>query len=405
MPQLPGMQNYFPAVGLLLGLPVARLAGMSSVVLPERTLLCCGRESFPALLAAIDAARESVCLETYIYGADAVGERFLQAFLRARERGVSVRVMIDALGSISLFASFWKPLIAAGGEVRVFNPLSLNRFGIRDHRKLLVCDRSVAFVGGFNIAAEYDGDGVTSGWYDLGMKVGGTLPAQLADTFEAMFARADFLHRRFVQLRKVDAPGAIGEPREQLLLSSPGRAQSAVKQSLLEDLSQATRVQIMVAYFLPTWKIRKALGSVIRRGGKVELILAGKSDVLISKLAGQSLYRRFLKTGVVIHEYQPQILHAKLIIIDETVYVGSANLDQRSLNINYELMIRMNDKGVTEQARRLFANSLPHCRQITLEQWRASRTLWRRFRQRWSYWLLARIDPYIARRQWSALPD
>ncbi len=390
---------------LQVGFRADKLRRMSSDAALDGRLLCCGRASFPALLAAIDAAKESVRLETYIYSADEVGERFLQAFLRARERGVQVRVLIDALGSIALFASFWKPLLAAGGEVRFFNPLALRRFGIRDHRKLLVCDDSVAFVGGFNIAAEYDGDGVTKGWFDLRMRVGGRMPQQLAAAFDEMFARADFRHRWFTPLRKADAMRAVRYAHEQLLLSGPGRGRNPMKLALLDDLARAKKVQIMVAYFLPTWKIRKALGSVVRRGGEVQLILAGKTDVLISKLAGQSLYRRFLRSGVKIYEYQPQILHAKLFLVDDVVYVGSANLDQRSLNIIYELMIRQEDEKLAAEAREVFAGSLKHCREITREHWRASRTIWRRLRQRWSYWLLVRIDPYVARRQWQGLPD
>ena len=378
---------------------------MSSAVVSERKLLCCGRESFPALLAAIDAARETVRLETYIYSADSVGERFMHAFLRARARGVQVRVLIDALGSISLFSSFWKPLLAAGGEVRIFNPLALNRFGIRDHRKILVCDRKVAFVGGFNIAAEYDGDGVTEGWYDLGMKVGPEMAGQLEATFDDMFSRADFQHRRFMQLWASDDSRAIQFSNQELLLGGPGRGPSPLKQALLDDLARAQRVRIMVAYFLPTWTMRRELGNVVRRGGTVELILAGKSDVLLSRLAGQSLYRRFLKSGVKIFEYQPQILHAKLMIIDDATYVGSANLDQRSLNINYELMIRTEDESLAKEASQLFTGAQEHCREITQDGWRAGRTIWRRIRQRWAYWFLARLDPYIAGRQWRALPD
>jgi cardiolipin synthase len=102
------------------------------------------------MLAAIDAAQESVCLEIYIYAPDSLGERFREALVRARQRGARVRVLVDALGSISLPAAFWKPLSAAGGEVRQFNPLALERLGMRNHRKLLVCDEKVAFVGGFN---------------------------------------------------------------------------------------------------------------------------------------------------------------------------------------------------------------------------------------------------------------
>jgi len=367
--------------------------------------LSSGRELFPAMLAAIEAARESVCLETYIYGADYLGERFLEALVSAQERGARVRVLVDALGSISLPSTFWGPLRGAGGEVREFNPLALDRLGIRDHRKLLVCDGQVAFVGGFNVAADYDGDGVTRGWYDLGLKLGGPLAAQLAATFEEMFLRADFRHKRFLRLRRTTARKTVQTPGEHLLLSGPGRGLSPIKQALRADLARATHVQIMVPYFLPTWRIRRHLLGVVRRGGRVQLLLPGKSDVLISHLAGQSLYRRALKAGVQIYEYQPQVLHAKLIIADNAVYVGSANLDQRSLNINYELMIRFEHREITEQARAIFARSLAHSRQITREEWRRSRTLWRRLNQRWAYWLLVRIDPYLARRQWQALPD
>jgi len=220
-----------------------------------------------------------------------------------------------------------------------------------------------------------------------------------------MFERADFQHKRFMVLRKFDAKKTIYSPNEQLLLSGPGRGHSPIKRSLGRDLAQARNVQIIMAYFLPTWRIRHQLGRVARSGGQVQLILAGKSDVLLSRLAGQSLYRRFLMDGISIHEYQPQILHAKLIIIDDVVYVGSANLDQRSLNINYELMIRFESKTIAAQARALFEERLRHCQQITQDQWRGSRTLWRRIKQRWAYLVLVRIDPYIARRQWRGLPD
>ncbi len=192
---------------------------------------------------------------------------------------------------------------------------------------------------------------------------------------------------------------------EQLLLSGPGRGSSPIKRALRRDLAGARNVQIIIAYFLPTWRIRRALTRVVWRGGRVQLVLAGKSDVLVSQLAGQSLYRRFLKAGVEIFEYQPQILHTKLIIIDDVIYLGSANLDQRSLNINYELMIRFESRQMAEQARAVFANTLQHCQPITFEQWRKSRSLWRRLKQRWAYFLLVRIDPYIAKRQWKGLPD
>ena len=142
-----------------------------------------------------------------------------------------------------------------------------------------------------------------------------------------------------------------------------------------------------------------------RRGGRVQLILAGKSDVPLAMLAARSLYRRFLARNVEIYEYQPQILHAKLIIVDGAVYTGSSNLDTRSLRINYELMIRFDDVAMAASARGIFEDVLKNCHRITMEDWRRSHTFWQRLKQQWAYFLLNRIDPYVARRQWRDLPD
>ena len=366
---------------------------------------CAGSAIFPGMLAAIDSAQVSVCLEMYIFTSGALGESFREAMVRARKRGARVRVLIDAVGSLGLPWSFWNPLRDAGGEVRLFNPISLNRLGIRNHRKLLVCDEQVAFIGGFNIAPQYEGDGITRGWCDIGLRVRGAIAVELAASFEEMFARADFKHKRFSLLRKSSAKKVVSARNELLLLSGPGRGHSPIKRWLRRDLALGKSVQIMVAYFLPTWRLRRDLARVTRSGGALTLILAGKSDVLVSHLAGRSLYRRFLRARAAIHEYQPQVLHAKLFIIDDIVYVGSANLDQRSLNINYELMVRFQSKALAEQARQLFADALKQCRQISMDEWRKSRTLWMRLKQRWAYFLLVRIDPYIALKQWSRLPD
>lgn len=357
------------------------------------------------MLAAIDGAERSVCLETYIYSPDSLGEKFRESLVRARERGARVQVLYDALGSMSLPTSFWDPLRKAGGEVRQFNPLMLNRFGIRDHRKMLICDERVAFIGGFNIAMEYDGDGITSGWRDLGLKIEGSLAGELRKAFEEMFERADFVHAGLKRLRNYKAKKTLAAPHEQVLLSGPGRGRSPIKHALRRDLARAQNVQIIVAYFLPTWRIRRSILRVAQRGGRVQMILAGKSDVMLSQLAGQSLYRRFLRAGVQIHEYTPQILHAKLIIIDDVVYVGSSNLDQRSLNINYELMVRFENEEMAAEARQVFTSMLNHCREITFDEWVKSRGLWRRIKQRWAYLLLVRFDPLVARWRWRAVPD
>jgi cardiolipin synthase len=357
------------------------------------------------MLEAIGEARNSVSLEVYTFSADATGERFRQALVEGRRRGVRVRVLVDAVGSIGLAASFWDPLSQAGGEVRQFNPLALRRFAIRDHRKVLVCDGRVAFVGGYNVGQEYEGDGVGKGWKDVCIRIGGPVAGQLEESFERMFGRADFLHKRFMRFRKFDARISLGFVRDRILLSGPGRGASPYGRALREDLAAAKEVSIVAAYFLPPVRLLRDLMAVARRGGRVRLVLPGKSDVALSRWAARSLYRRLLKSGVEVHEYEPQILHAKLVIVDEIAYVGSANLDPRSLHINYELMLRLESPEIAAGAREVFAGCLAHSRRITREEWRASRTIWRRVKHRWAYFILARVDPWFAQWQWRGLED
>jgi len=367
--------------------------------------LTTGDRAFAAAGDAIRAARHSIRLEAYTYAESQLGLRVLSALLEARQRGVAVRVLIDAVGSIELPDSFWEPLRAAGGEVRWFNPLSLERFAIRDHRKLLVCDGSVAFIGGFNVAPEYEGDGVTRGWCDLGLRVEGELAVELAASFDQMFARADFRHKRIFRLRRFATKRTVPAYDWQLLLSGPGRGRNPIQRALCDDLALAENVQIIAAYFLPPLRIRRLLTRAARRGARVRLILAGKTDVPLSQLAARSLYRRLLRAGVEIYEYEPQILHAKLFVVDGAVYVGSANLDPRSLRINYDLMVRFVNGEFAEQARAIFADTLERCRRIELKAWRASRTWWGRLKQRWAYFLLARVDPYVASWQYRKLRE
>lgn len=371
---------------------------------PFHQWLSTGDEVFPAMLAAIDSAARSIRFETYIYSDDELGRRFRETLVNARRRGVQVSVLVDALGSFMLPADFWKPLVAEGGEARWFNPLVLKRFNFRDHRKMLVCDAEVAFVGGFNISKEYQGDGVKTGWRDLGLKVTGPLAAQLAASFDELFAHADFRHRRFMRLRQARAEGNINTDEGELLLSGPGRGRNPFLGALRKSLARARTVQIMAAYFLPTLRLRRDLMRVVRRGGRVQVILPGKSDVLLSQLAGRSLYRRLLRAGVEIYEYQPQILHAKLIIIDDTVYAGSSNLDQRSLVINYELMLRFQNEQMAAGARGCFQECLAYSRRIEFAAWCKSRTWWRRLKQRWAYFVLVHVDPFVARWQYKRIP-
>jgi cardiolipin synthase len=297
---------------------------------------------------------------------------------------------------MSLPDGYWETLRAAGAQVRRFNPNGLKRFGIRDHRKVLVCDDALAFIGGANIAAEYHGDGVASGWRDLGLKIRGPLAGELAAASDEMFAGANARHKPFSRLRKSAGQKTVPFAGGKILLTGPGR-NNPIKLALSHDLKQAGQVAIICAYFLPPSRILRQMARLARRGVKVQLILPGKSDVFLSRLAAQSFYRRLLRAGVEIYEYQPQILHAKMFLIDDIVYVGSSNLDSRSLNINYELMLRVSQARLAAEGREIFSSIKAHSRQVGREHWRRSRTFVDRIKARLARWVLAHLDPYIAK--------
>jgi len=360
------------------------------------------------MLHAIAAAKKSIRLETYIYADGRLGKQFLVALVAAARRGVHVQVMVDAVGSWLLPGDFFKPLTDAGGEARRFNPLNFWRFGVRDHRKLLVCDDRIAFVGGFNIADEYDGDGVTCGWCDAGAKIeNAVLVGKLALSFDQLFVTADFHRRPLLRLRafKGRRRGNRKRTGEDVLLAHPGAGKSLFQVALHNDLHSAKDVTIVSAYFLPPRQLRRDLRWAAKRGARVRLILAGKSDVPVAQSAARMYYRRLLRAGVEIYEYEPQILHAKLMITGNAVYIGSANLDVRSLHLNYEVMVRLQDKAVMDGAQSYVERILKHCRKMDPAQWQRAQTLWERWKSYWAHLLLRHVDPFVALRQFHSLKD
>lgn len=355
------------------------------------------------MLRSIGAAQKSIQFEVYCYSNGKLGRQFLDALVAAAQRGVKVQVLVDAVGSWTLPGDFFHPLTMAGGQARRFNPLHYSRFGVRNHRKLLICDRFTIFIGGFNLSDEYDGDGVSMGWCDLGARMNDTdLARDLGRSFSTLFHFADFRHKQLRRLRLFKRKRTIGTVGN-VLVTHPGRGASPFQVALYRDLETARDVRIISAYFLPTRRLRRKLVRVVRRGGRVQLILAGKSDVRISQLAARSLYHRLLKAGVEIYEYQPQILHAKMIQCDATTYLGSSNLDVRSLSLNYELMLRLHDQTVAQEAREIFASRLKHCKKVDHHTWRGIRFFWQRWRFHWAHFLLSRIDPFVALWQFKKL--
>jgi len=359
-----------------------------------------GDATFAAMLELVAAARVSIALESYIVRPGEPAASLVRELLAARARGVRVRVLYDAFGCEGLPDDVFGPLAAAGAEVRAFSPARRLRLAFRNHRKLLVCDERRAIVGGHNIGPEYTGDGITHGWRDLALLIEGPIGAELALTFDAMFALAPMNPGAIREFRAgVRARGrreSAGPVR--LLTTGPGWPAGELSRALRFDLHSARQVRCMAGYFLPPTRMRRALQRCAARGGAVQLLLAGRSDVPIARYAAEHLYGGLLAGGAQIYEYQPQILHAKFIVMDDTVYIGSCNLDRRSLNINYELLLRLEWPQLAALGRDLFGQSLIHSRPVVATSWQSGRHWWERLRSQAAYWLLSRVDPLLARR-------
>jgi cardiolipin synthase len=390
---------------------------------PERVLgehrarwLATVDEAYGEMQRLIAGSQRQVRVETYLMREDGPAGWLRDALLAARARNVDVWLLIDAFGSEQVREPFLQPLREAGVHVGIFNPKRLLRLSFRNHRKLLAVDGEQAIVGGFNIGPEYAGDGVSTGWCDTGVLVAGPLVLELEHSFDVMWHLAPFSPAAIRAYRRAVARAPVlrtahGQPVHRsatpppvtLLISGPGMRRGVLRWRLRSDLKRARDVAIASAYFLPSSLTRGSMYRVIGRGGRVRVLLAGRSDVPLAQRAAEWLYSRLLRRRVALFEYQPQILHAKLLIMDDIVFVGSCNLDRRSLHINYELLLRLQWPELAGDARAWMEQALAQSRPIELAPWTAGRT-WARKLWSWlAYLLLARVDPLVARRRFRAL--
>lgn len=341
------------------------------------TLFASGEQAFAAMCEAIGAAREEVLLESYILRDDATGQAFLTALSAAAARGAAVRVLADAVGSFSTRNTFWKELRRRGIAVRLFHPLIPRLWNqlFRDHRKILVVDRSVAFTGGMNIGEEYGSTRVATGssWRDTHARVEGPVAWEMAVVFAEGWVHAGGEPFTIAPLEVAAAPGA----RVLVLDSRPlrGHFESA---SVLGAITGAARRRLWItnAYFAPGHAALRVLGAAARRGVDVRLLLPGATDAPIVRHAGHGSFAALLRRGVRIFEYQPTVLHAKCMVADDLVsVVGSSNLDFRSFNFNAECNLVILDAETAAEMTAMFERDLQAAVEITAESWRA-RPLW-----------------------------
>ena len=354
-----------------------------------------GQQFLTAQLIAIAAARQSIQLEVYIFTDSLIGRSFRDALVEAIRRGIKVELLVDGIGSVRLPKQLFVPILEAGGQQKWFNPPRLGRWALRDHRKALLIDNTLAFVGGCNVSDEYNGDGINQGWRDGGISIEGPVVTHLVREFCEQWRRAELQRWKLMRGRYRKTIGAEAEVLA--LFIKPGFGKNPLRMALREDLRNAKDIAITSAYFLPTPRLRAQLVQAERNGARVRLLLAGKSDVRLMWLASQSLYHGLVRRGIKIFEYQPQVLHAKVMVLDDIVYIGSANLDPRSLHINFEIMLRVKDAVLAAKARAQFEHDLLQSQEVTLAHVAGVHSWWQRLKFRAAYFILTRLDPWIAR--------
>ena len=322
------------------------------------TLLHNGVEYFPALVAAIDAARHEVFLETYIYADDETGSLVADALARAAARGVRVRLLVDGFGARDFAPRFRRMLRSAGAQVLTFRPefarLRLRRGRLRRmHRKLASIDGTIGFVGGINIIDDYDGLSERRPRLDYAVRVDGLLAAEVRAAAARLWrgvARAS-MRRSAALLQSPPPPVPAGDQRAALVVRDSWRHRRDIENAYLACIRSAKQeVVIASAYFFPGRRFRHALVEAAARGVRVRLLLQGKIEYALATYASRALYGSLLDAGIEIHEYHRSVLHAKVAVFDQHIAcVGSSNIDPLSLLLAREANVFVDDAVFARQ--------------------------------------------------------
>jgi cardiolipin synthase len=318
------------------------------------SLLRNGSQAFPAMLAAIDSAERQVLLEMYWFGSDTTGRTFAQALIRAARRGVEVAVLFDSLGSIEADSSMFDEMRAEGVRVVEFNPVRPwhQRFRVealtrRDHRKILVVDARIGFTGGINLADQWAPEEVGGGgWRDDMVRVEGPGVSGFIECFRSGWEEEDGGPLAALPVASSSASNGSG-PSVRVLGNEIHRERREIVRAYLYQIYRAhRRVWIANPYFVPDRRILRALELAALRGVDVRVILPGKSDVEVVRLASRAMYERLMKASIRIFEWQHHVLHQKSAVIDgRWSTTGTFNLDYRSIRINLEVNLAVLDEG------------------------------------------------------------
>ncbi len=360
------------------------------------TLLPEASRFLPAMFEAVSQAQHYVLVELYLMESGELASQVSDALIEAAERGVKVFLLLDGYGSMGLERDDRLRLQQAGIALRLFNPIgfhSLARNLSRDHRKIVVVDGKIAFTGGFGAVDEF-----IDAWYEIALRIEGPVVAD----WEGLFRR---LWRSRLTQQALGSQAQRGLPKQQTsapvadgvrgrVVSGRGYRYQAIRHSLYARVSQANqRLWLCTPYFVPTFTLRRRLIRAARRGVDVRLLLPGsKHDHPGVRYAGQRFYQVMLKAGVRIFEFQPTFIHAKFVLADNWVSIGSCNFDHWNLHWNLEANQEVESQGCADEVRRLFERNFAASQEVDAAAWAA-----RPWRQRVREWLYGVVDAVVTR--------
>lgn len=364
-------------------------------------LLRSGVEYFPALEAAIGAARSEIFLETYIYSGDGTGQRITRALCEAAGRGVAVHVLVDGFGSRDMPEALVEDLENAGARLLVFRPEMWRFVWRRDrvrrlHRKLVVADDRVAFIGGINIIDDFDTPRQKPPRFDYAVKVEGPLVGEVRDEAVRLWNR--------IALARLERRWRVAHPHHAHRLPSRGSQRAAfvvrdnlrhrrdIEDAYLEAIGTAKQeIIIASAYFFPGVRFRRALVSAAAHGVRVVLLLQGRVEYVLLHYASRALYGTLLEAGVEIFEYHRSFLHAKVAVVDgHWATVGSSNIDPFSLLLAREANVVAEDRRFAAELRASLRAAIEHGARVVVKTRWFKQPLWRRV-PIWLGYALARL--------------
>lgn len=381
VPDLIRLEEALPSIAGLTGSPI--LPGNRVEILQN------GDEFFPALLQDIAASRESIHIETYVWWKGEICEQIAEALAAKARKGVEVRLQLDAVGAQEGDEKLFEMMEAAGVRIARFHPFELADLGLfnnRTHRKIAIFDGRVAHVFGHGIAQEWTGHAQDEEhWRDTGVRLQGPIVGAVQSVFSENWLEQT--SEPIVGERYFPPLEPAGTVRAQMVASSPQGGVSRLE--LLYKLAIATaqkELLIQNPYFIPDGEVVGLIDKAVQRGVDVSIMLPGAvTDSSIVRHAGHRHYEDLLRHGVKIYEYRPTLNHQKILIVDRVwAHVGSANFDDRSLDINDEASVGIIDAEVAGRLRAAFTEDLKSSTEVTLAEWQ-KRSAWHRLVDRVSY--------------------